>query len=263
VIVCSELENRSTEKELNNQVSNSKSGAVDMNEEEFQKFLRTGGRSQSAIKRCVSYAREFEQYLRDCKSGKGLEEANAEDLEDFVEWIEKKPKTSAKTYLWALRYYYEYVLNELMCNVASELRQRRIKRVPFALKRFRGVNPEYLKKLATVGIRDVEQMLEVGRTMNGRQELSSKTGIPLDGILELVKLCDLARIPGVKGIRARLYHGAGVDNIKKMAEWDPKALRAMLIEFVDRTGFDGMAPLPKEAGFSVEKAEKLPKIVEY
>jgi len=263
VIVCSELENRSTEKELNNQVSNSKSGAVDMNEEEFQKFLRTGGRSQSAIKRCVSYAREFEQYLRDCKSGKGLEEANAEDLEDFVEWIEKKPKTSAKTYLWALRYYYEYALNELMCNVASELRQRRIKRVPFALKRFRGVNPEYLKKLATVGIRDVEQMLEVGRTMNGRQELSSKTGIPLDGILELVKLCDLARIPGVKGIRARLYHGAGVDNIKKMAEWDPKALRAMLIEFVDRTGFDGMAPLPKEAGFSVEKAEKLPKIVEY
>jgi len=48
-----------------------------------------------------------------------------------------------------------------------------------------------------------------------------------------------------------------------MAEWDPKALRAMLIKFVDRTGFDGMAPLPKEAEFSVEKAKKLPKIVEY
>jgi len=71
------------------------------------------------------------------------------------------------------------------------------------------------------------------------------------------------RIPGIKGIRARLYYDAGVDSIEKMAEWDPKALRAMLIEFVDRTGFNGMAPLPKEAEFSVEKAKKLPKIVEY
>ncbi len=189
--------------------------------------------------------------------------ASAEDLEGFVEWIEKKPKTSAKTYLWALRYYYEYASNELMCNVASELRQRRIKRVPFALKRFRGVDPEYLKKLATAGIRNVEQMLEAGRTRNGRQQLSAKTGVPLDSILELLKLSDLARIPGIKGIRARLYYDAGVDSIEKMAEWDPKALRAMLIEFVDTTGFDGMAPLPKEADFSVEKAKKLPKIVEY
>lgn len=242
---------------------NSKSGVVNMNQEEFQKFLRRGGRSQSAIKRCISYAREFERYLRERRSGKGLEEASAEDLEDFVEWIEKKTKTSAKTYLWALRYYYEYASNELMSNVASELRQRRIKRVPFALEGFRGINPKYVEKLAAVGIRNVEQMLEAGRTRNGRQELSSKTGIPLDSILELVKLSDLARIPGIKGIRARLYHDAGVDDIKKMAEWNPKALRAMLLKFVDRTGFDGMAPLPKEAEFSVEKAKKLLKIVEY
>jgi len=234
-----------------------------MDEEAFRKFLRRGGRSHSAIKRCISCVREFERYLRECKGGKGLVKASAEDLEGFVEWIEKKPKTSAKTYLWALRYYYEYTSNELMRNVASELRQRRTKRVPFALKRFRGVNPECLKKLATLGIRNVEQMLEVGRTLNGRQELSSKTGIPLDAILELVKLSDLARIPGIKGIRARLYHDAGVDSMEKMAEWDPKALRAMLIEFVDTTGFNGMAPLPKEAEFSVEKAKKLPKIVEY
>jgi hypothetical protein len=234
-----------------------------MDEEAFRKFLRSGGRSHSAIKRCVSCVREFERYLRECKGGKGLVKASAEDPEGFVEWIEKKPKTSAKTYLWALCYYYEYASNALMCNVASELRQRRIKRVPFALKGFRGVNPEYLMKLATVGIRNVEQMLEAGRTRGGRQELSAKTGIPLDAILELVKLSDLARIPGVKGIRARLYYDAGVDDIEKMAEWDPKALRTMLVEFVERTGFDGMAPLPKEAMFSVEKAKKLPKIVEY
>lgn len=234
-----------------------------MDEEAFRKFLRRGGRSQSAIKRCISCMREFERYLREHQGGKELEDAIPEDLNDFAEWIEKKPKTSAKTQLWALRYYYKYTSNEALCNVASELRQRRIKRVPFALKGFHGVNHEYVEKLAATGIRNVEQMLEAGRTRNGRQELSAKTGVPLDSILELLKLSDLARIPGVKGIRARLYYDAGVDSIEKMAEWDPKALRAMLIEFVDKTKFDGVAPLPKEADFSVEKAKKLPKIVEY
>jgi len=37
----------------------------------------------------------------------------------------------------------------------------------------------------------------------------------------------------------------------------------MLIEFVERTGFDGIAPLPKEAEFTVEKAKKFPETVEY
>ncbi|MDH5596160.1 MAG: DUF4332 domain-containing protein, partial [Candidatus Bathyarchaeota archaeon] len=81
--------------------------------------------------------------------------------------------------------------------------------------------------------------------------------------LEFVKLSDLARILGIKGIRARLYFDAGVDTVEKMAEWNPKELRGMLIEFVERTGFDGIATLPKEAEFSVKKAKRLPRIVEY
>lgn len=242
---------------------NSKSGVANMDEEEFRKFLRRGGRSQSAIKRCISYVREFERYLREHLGGKELDDATPEDLKDFAEWIEKKPKMSTKTHLWALRYYYEYASNQMLYNAARDLRQRRIKRVPFALKGFRGTDPEYLEKLAAVGIRNVEQMLEAGRTRNGRQQLSAMTSVPIDAIVELVKLSDLARIPGVKGIRARLYYDAGVDSIEKMAEWDPEALRAMLIKFVERTGFDGIAPLPKEAEFTVEKAKKFPKIVEY
>jgi hypothetical protein len=37
----------------------------------------------------------------------------------------------------------------------------------------------------------------------------------------------------------------------------------MLVEFVERTGFDGVATLPKEAEFTVAEAKKLPKLVEY
>jgi len=225
--------------------------------------LRRGGRSQSAIKRCVVYVREFETYIRNRKGSKKLGEASPENLEDFVEWIEREPKTSAKTHLWALSYYYEYTSDEAMRKLANELRGQRIKRKPFELKKFRGVNPKHVGKLASIGIRNVKQMLEAGKTRDSRQHLSEKTGIPLEAILEFVKLSDLARIPGIKGIRARLYFDSGVDTIEKMAEWNPRELREMCIEFVERTGFDGIAPLPKEAEFSVKKAKRLPRTVEY
>jgi hypothetical protein len=143
-------------------------------------------------------------------------------------------------------------------NLARVLREERITRTPFVLKGFRGVNPEYVEKLAALGIRNVKQMLKAGRTRSDRQELAARSGIPLDAVLEFVKLSDLARIPGVKGIRARLYCDAGVDTIEKMAQWDPEELRTMIVQFVEQTGFDGIATLPAEARFTVKQAKKLP-----
>ena len=232
-------------------------------EETFQTFLKRGGRSQSAIKRCVAHVKEFEQYLREHQNSKALNEAGFEELESFVAWIESEPKASAKGHLWGLRYYYEYTSNQAMRDLAGELRQQRIKRKPFALKGFRGINSEYVAKLAAVGIANVEQMREAGRTPDSRQELSEKTGVHLEAIVEFVKLSDLARIPGLKSIRARLYYDAGVDTVERLAERDPIELRAMLIAYVERTGFDGIAPLPKEAQGAVAQAKKLPQVVEY
>jgi hypothetical protein len=233
-----------------------------MDEKEFRKFLKRGGRSPSALERVIAYVKEFERYLQE-HPGKGLDEARPEDLEAYVAWIERTPKASAKSHLWAIRYYYEYVANEEMRLLSSALRQQRIKRKPFPLKEFRGVNPEYVTRLAAAGIRNDAQMLKAGRTRNGRLELSERTGIPLDAILEFVKLSDLARIFAVKGVRTRLYYDAGIDTLEKMAQWDPAELRKMLVEFVERTGFDGIATLPAEARFTVKEAKRLPKIVEY
>ncbi len=234
-----------------------------MDQEAFRRFLKRGGRSESAIKRCVRYVQEFETYLQQHHDGAGLGSADPHKLEGFVSWLERKPKTSAKTHLWALRYYYEYSADDDMRALADTLREERITRTPFALKDFRGVDQDHVGRLAAAGIKDVKQMRKAGRTPSDREALSARTGVPLDAILELVKLSDLARIPGAKSIRARLYHDAGVDTLEKMAEWDPVKLRAMLLEFVEQTGFDGIAPLPKEAASSVAKARELPKIIEY
>lgn len=234
-----------------------------MDEAEFAAFLKRGGRSSSAIARCIRLVGEFEDYLREIGEDQAADGAGPDDLEGFVRWIERAPKTSANTHLWALRYYYDYRSNEEMCHLSSVLRQQRVKRKAFPLKGFQGVDPVDLEKLAAAGIHTADQMLEAGKTHTERMALANAARIPQERVLELVKLSDLARIRGVKGTRARLYYDAGIETVEQMAELDPAELRATVVEFVERTGFEGVATLPAEARFTVEEAQKLPNLIEY
>lgn len=137
------------------------------------------------------------------------------------------------------------------------------KRNPFKLKDFLGVDPEFIAKLEARRIKSAEQLLIAARTSGQRAALAQETDIPADVLLELVKLSDLARLPGVKGIRARLYYAAGVDSVEKMARWEPEALRLMMTLYVEQTGFPGIPPLPKEVSSTIANAQKLPRVVEY
>jgi len=231
-------------------------------EEGFRIFLKRGGRSPRAIDRCIHNVEEFKAFL-EAQRGKSFEDATVKDLEAYVDWIEVKPGASAKIPLWALRYYFRFASNDELRARATELRQARIKGTPFSLGGFLGVNPGHVENLAKLGVKNIGEMLGAGGTPDGRRRLSEDSGVPPEAVLELVKLSDLARIRGVKGIRTRLYHDAGVDTVEKMAGWDPAELRRMLLEWVERTGFEGIAPLLKEAEFTVESAKKLPRVVEY
>jgi hypothetical protein len=234
-----------------------------LNVEAFQKFLKHSGRSPSMVKRVVAHVDEYKRYLQEKRNLENPNKASAEDLKAFVSYVEEKRKGSSKNYLHSIRYYYDYASNEEMRNLAGNLRRQRIVQTAFLLRDFRGINKVYVDKLAAIGIRNVKDMLLAGQTRQAREGLSARTGIPAEAILELVKLSDLARIMGVKSIRARLYYDAGVDTLEKMARWEPDKLRVMLIDFVEKTCFQGIAPLPKEAEFAVAEAKKLPRIVEY
>ena len=133
---------------------------------------------------------------------------------------------------------------------------------PFKLRDFRDVNLNHVERLEALGIKTAEKLLAAGCTRQQRLELASQVDIPEEAIFELVKLSDLARLPGVKGIRARLYYDAGVDSVAKFASADPEQLRNLVTEFAERTHFDGVPPLPKEVSSTVENAKKLPIIVE-
>jgi predicted flap endonuclease-1-like 5' DNA nuclease len=236
-----------------------------MDEAAFQQYLKRGGRAEHVRVKVIQLVQDFANYLEQHRGGTQLDTASTEDLESFTTWLETEPRHSAKMHLWAIRYYYHFIGNEALQQRAGALREARMTRTrkPFLIRKFRDVDPEHAAKLAAIGIKDVAQMRAAGKTTQARAELAEKAGVPLAAIIELVKLSDLARIEGIKGIRARLYYDAGVDTLDKLAQWNPAELRAMLQAFVERTGFDGIAPLSKEARHAVAKAKELPRIVEY
>ena len=230
-----------------------------MNETGFIEFMRKSKKSERAVKRYVGYMETFEDYL--LKQDKSLEQATPEDLRDFVDWGKHKCK-KVPQHMWAIRTYYEYKPNELLFNTTRELIGM-LYMETYKLKDFRGVRTGFVEKLASKGIKTAKQMLDAGKTKTEREKLAEETGVRVEYILELVKLSNLARIPGVKQVRARLYYDAGLDTLEKIAEWNPQEMREMLKEFIEKSKFDGIAPLPKEAVMTVTLARHLPRIIEY
>ena len=137
------------------------------------------------------------------------------------------------------------------------------KQNPFKLQDFMGVNPNQNTNLEAIGVKNTGQMLSVGKIAEKRADLARQAGIPQETVLELVKLSDLSRLPGVKEIRARLYYDAGVDSIEKLAVYELEALLRLTAGFVRATSFPGITPLPKEVSSTIANSRKLPRLVEW
>lgn len=238
-----------------------------MNEKGFREFSRKHGRSKSAIESCIGFVKKFEDYLQEHKGVQGIDKATPDDIRDFASWGKKELK-SINSYLWGIHRYYEFTSDRKMYKVALDLRrqeieERRGRRKPLNLKKIQGVVSDHVEKLKSLGITNVKQMIEAGRTKTRRQELSKRTGIPLEYILDLVKFADITRISDIKGVKGRLLLEAKVDTIEKLSEFTAEELRKKLIEVNEKKKILKRAPTLVETTYWVEQANKLPKIVEY
>ncbi len=232
-----------------------------MDEKGFRQFLKKSGKKEHVVEELISQVRAFEAHLAG-KQHIGVEAANKQDLQDHVKAL---TQGEIKERMRGLALYYQFVGNAFLAKLASDIREQEIAkaRPGFKLREFRGVSLAEVAKLEAVGIVTVEHMLAAGKTPEARQELAKQTGVSPQAILELVKLSDLSRLGAVKAVRARLYYDAGLDTPDKFTQWEPEALRQMLVEFVERTGFDGIAPLPKELRNTITTARRLPEAVQY
>jgi len=238
-----------------------------MDEKGFREFSRKHGRSKSAIESCIGFVNKFEDYLQEHKGIKGVDEATLDDIRDFVSWGRKELR-SVNSYLWAIHRYYEFTSDKKMYKATLDLRRREIekhrgKRKPLNLKKIQGVASEHVERLKSLGITNVKQMIEAGSTKARREELSKKTGIPLECILDLVKFADITRISDIKGVKGRLLLEAKADTIKKVSEFTGEELRKKLIEVNEKKKILKRPPTLVETTYWVEQANKLPEIVEY
>lgn len=237
-----------------------------MNETERQSFenhLKKFGKKTHVIQGLIHQVSQFEKFL--LAKEKELVSANEQDILDFVAELESDRPGSAGKQVRGLALYFRFSGQASLAETASAVRAGAIskKRNVFKLADFRGVSLEHIARLKAAGITNIEHMLAAGATPAARKQLADQTGVPESAILELVKLSDLSRLEGVKAVRARLYYDAEVDSVEKLACFEPEELLRLTAEFVERTGFDGIAPLPKEALHTIEAARKLPKLVTF
>ncbi|HRK89293.1 MAG TPA: DUF4332 domain-containing protein [Anaerolineales bacterium] len=232
-----------------------------MDEQGFRQFLKKAGKKGHVIDGLVTQVEAFETFLA-ARSGIELDEALKKDVQDYVMSIDPG---RVKIHIRGVILYFKFAGKLDLAHFAHAFREEGTARTRqvFKLRNFRGVDLEAVAKLEKSRIINVEHMLEAGKTPDNRKKLSKQTGIPLKTILELVKLSDLSRLGAIKSVRARLYYDAGLDTPDKFTKWKMEDLRKMLVEFVERTGFDGIAPLPKELNNAIEAAKRLPRAVQY
>jgi hypothetical protein len=226
-----------------------------MDEEGFTSYLKKKRKTARTIMSCVENARTFEKFLKN--TGKSAADSEDADLDLFVSSVLRGGGVSK--YMWTLQYYFSFIENRGLLKHAQRIREvyTSRKRKSFRLKDFRGARQDTIEKLAEIGIHSVDDMRERGKTKKQRKDISSKTGIKQKEILELAKLSDLTRLGAVKAVRARLYHDAGFDTIDKIARVTAEELIEGTKEFIERTGFEGIPPLPKEAENAVRAARNL------
>lgn len=235
-----------------------------MQEEGFRKFLKRKGKKPDVVDRNVAAVKVFSSFLEDEKK-KRLTNVTTEDITSYVTLVEKVKKKSAKGFLYILINYFRFIENNNLLKHAAKMREERTKKTRriFPIKEFLNIDPNHIKKLTEIGIKNVEQMLESGKTVQLRKELSKQLEIPEEAVLELVKLSDITRMGYIKTKLSRLYYDSGLDSPLKVAKFEPDELYEHFKKFVKETGWDGMIPNPKDLVYNVKAARSLSKIVEY
>ncbi len=134
----------------------------------------------------------------------------------------------------------------------------------YAIKEVEGIGETYASKLKAAGIKTVADLLERGKTPNGRKDLAESTGIIATLILKWVNMSDLFRVKGIGPEYSELLEKAGVDTVKELRNRVPENLHAKLEE-ANSSGRPLVRALPslKAVESWVQAAKQLEPVVSY
>jgi predicted flap endonuclease-1-like 5' DNA nuclease len=133
----------------------------------------------------------------------------------------------------------------------------------FKIVDIEGIGKTYTKKLNAAGIHTTDELLREGATPRGRKQLSEKTGIPHEQILEWVNLSDLFRIKGIGEEYSDLLEEAGVDTVVELAHRNAEHLHAKILEVNEAKKLVRRPPPLSSVEAWIEDAKSLPRVIEY
>ena len=126
-----------------------------------------------------------------------------------------------------------------------------------------GIGPSHAAKLASHGIKTVEDLLKSGATPNGREELGKKTGLSHHLILKWVDEADLFRVKGIGRQYTELLRAAGVDSIKELAQRKADHLHEKLAAINQEKKHVRELPGLSAIEHWIQEAKALPRVVTY
>jgi len=228
-----------------------------MDEVNFKEFMRQKNKPSGTISGYVKSVQIYTDFLQSQQQVNTPDKATKTDLEKFVIWGNKE-KENVYRHLWGIRTYYEFIQNEEMEMTASEWMEY-LQNETRKLRDFPKVDQDGVKKLSLIGITTANQLLRAGNTQEKLKVISEKSGASQESVIELFKLSNLSRLPGVKKIRCRLFYEAGLDTLTAIAAREPEEVQQIIKDYIDKTGFEGSAPTLSEAHGAVKMARFLPE----
>ena len=131
------------------------------------------------------------------------------------------------------------------------------------LSEIEGIGAVYSEKLAAVGIKSQEKLLEAGGTPKGRKDLAAKSDISEKLILKWVNRADLARVKGVGEEYADLLEVAGVDTVPELAQRRADNLLKKMLEVNEERQLVRSPPTEAMVEKWIAQAKNLPRAIHY
>ncbi|HZU15366.1 MAG TPA: DUF4332 domain-containing protein [Candidatus Dormibacteraeota bacterium] len=130
-----------------------------------------------------------------------------------------------------------------------------------AIEEIEGIGSALGEKLASLGVRTTEALLERAGTRAGRRHLAAEVGVSEQQVLEWVNRADLMRIKGVGEEYSHLLEAAGVDSPAELARRAAATLHGTLERLNAERKLVRRVPTLKEVERWVQEAKGLLRLV--
>lgn len=124
-----------------------------------------------------------------------------------------------------------------------------------------GVGPSFAEKLATMGIKTTDDLLEKCAGAVGRKAVAAATGIGESNILKWSNHADLMRVKGIGGEYAELLEASGVDTVKELRTRNAENLAAKMAEVNRIEKRTRSVPGPLVVAKWIDQAKRLDPII--